>query len=171
MPSEQLPEINPEKGTWDEGAMSRRQFLKAGVLTTTSAAALIIGGSATRFLVGDSLESAEGQWVNLGQLQTLPAGAVHKILINYNSQDAWRTVQRTGILYAYSDDGIEYTVLDATCTHLGCLVRWQQESNHFACPCHEGLFTRAGEVISGAPTKPLCRLTTRTENDTLQALI
>lgn len=171
MRTEELPQINPEMGEWDKGAISRRQFLKVGVLTTTGAAALIIGGSATRFLIGDALESAEGQWVVLGQLQDLPAGSVHKILINYNSQDAWRTTQRTGVLYAFSEDGQEYTVLDATCTHLGCLVRWQEDRGDFACPCHEGLFTREGAVISGAPTKPLRRLATRIENEVLQALI
>ncbi|ABQ26558.1 QcrA and Rieske domain-containing protein [Geotalea uraniireducens] len=45
--------------------------------------------------------------------------------------------------------------LSAVCTHLGCVVQWQKENEQFLCPCHAGLFTADGTVISGPPPKPL----------------
>ena len=41
------------------------------------------------------------------------------------------------------------------CTHLGCLVRWDEDEDQFKCPCHSGKYNRNGEVISGPPPKPL----------------
>lgn len=45
--------------------------------------------------------------------------------------------------------------LSAICTHLGCIVQWQKERQEFLCPCHAGLFTAEGIVLSGPPPKPL----------------
>lgn len=45
--------------------------------------------------------------------------------------------------------------LSAICTHLGCIVQWQKERQEFLCPCHAGLFTAEGVVLSGPPPKPL----------------
>lgn len=41
------------------------------------------------------------------------------------------------------------------CTHLGCLVQWQQGEKEFYCPCHDGRFDEFGEVIAGPPPVPL----------------
>lgn len=46
-------------------------------------------------------------------------------------------------------------VLSAVCTHLGCIVQWKKERQEFLCPCHAGLFTAEGTVVSGPPPKPL----------------
>jgi cytochrome b6-f complex iron-sulfur subunit len=46
----------------------------------------------------------------------------------------------------------------AVCTHLGCIVQWQKEQERFLCPCHAGLYSADGTVISGPPPKPLARL-------------
>lgn len=48
--------------------------------------------------------------------------------------------------------------LSAVCTHLGCIVQWQKENEQFLCPCHAGLYTADGTVISGPPPKPLEKL-------------
>jgi cytochrome b6-f complex iron-sulfur subunit len=41
------------------------------------------------------------------------------------------------------------------CTHLGCIVQWQEGSKEFYCPCHDGRFDQFGEVIAGPPPVPL----------------
>lgn len=45
--------------------------------------------------------------------------------------------------------------LSTTCTHLGCTVYWQKDKNRFFCPCHIGVFSPDGEVVSGPPPKKL----------------
>lgn len=43
------------------------------------------------------------------------------------------------------------------CTHLGCHVRWIADKNKFFCPCHNGVFDKYGNVVSGPPPRPLDR--------------
>ncbi|MFQ6057302.1 MAG: ubiquinol-cytochrome c reductase iron-sulfur subunit [Anaerolineae bacterium] len=44
----------------------------------------------------------------------------------------------------------------AICTHLGCIVEWDQARQFILCPCHDGRFNPInGAVISGPPPAPL----------------
>jgi len=57
--------------------------------------------------------------------------------------------------------------VSAACTHMGCIVQWQNSDRKFHCPCHGGLFTEYGKVDkSAAPIHyltPLPRLKTRVD--------
>ena len=41
--------------------------------------------------------------------------------------------------------------MSATCTHLGCQVQWDGEGKKFKCPCHGGVYSHDGSVVSGPP--------------------
>jgi cytochrome b6-f complex iron-sulfur subunit len=45
--------------------------------------------------------------------------------------------------------------LSAVCTHLTCTVHYESETTTIYCPCHNGRFDLAGNVISGPPPRPL----------------
>lgn len=45
--------------------------------------------------------------------------------------------------------------ISAICTHLGCNVRWEEESNGFECPCHGSSFDKNGKNTGGPAPKPL----------------
>lgn len=49
----------------------------------------------------------------------------------------------------------EYKAFSAVCTHLGCIVSWDDTKRQIACPCHAGFFDVEGRVISGPPPSPL----------------
>lgn len=55
--------------------------------------------------------------------------------------------------------------MSAACTHMGCIVRWEQADRQFHCPCHDALFTAQGEGIVHArytnALPPLPRLNTK----------
>jgi cytochrome b6-f complex iron-sulfur subunit len=53
------------------------------------------------------------------------------------------------------------------CTHLGCIVEWQQDAQEFYCACHDGRFDRFGEVIAGPPPVPLEQFPVSVEDETL----
>jgi len=53
------------------------------------------------------------------------------------------------------------------CTHLGCLVQWQEGAQEFYCPCHDGRFDQFGEVLAGPPPLPLEQIAVRVEGDTV----
>ena len=58
---------------------------------------------------------------------------------------------------ALLDAGGELRAFSAVCTHLGCLVRWEEGMEHLYCACHGGMFDREGQVIGGPPPRPLPR--------------
>ena len=43
----------------------------------------------------------------------------------------------------------------AVCTHLTCTVTYETDTGTLYCPCHNGRFDMAGNVISGPPPRPL----------------
>jgi glycine/D-amino acid oxidase-like deaminating enzyme/nitrite reductase/ring-hydroxylating ferredoxin subunit len=58
------------------------------------------------------------------------------------------------------EDGHRYEV-SAVCTHLGCIVAWNNGERTWDCPCHGSRFAVDGTVIEGPATKPLGRVEDR----------
>jgi glycine/D-amino acid oxidase-like deaminating enzyme/nitrite reductase/ring-hydroxylating ferredoxin subunit len=52
------------------------------------------------------------------------------------------------------DDG-EVVMVSAVCTHMGCLVRWNDAERTWDCPCHGSRFTPEGLVLGGPAEAPL----------------
>jgi len=56
--------------------------------------------------------------------------------------------------------------VSAACTHMGCIVQWQDADHKFHCPCHGGLFTEYGMMDKQSLLlylTPLPRLETKVE--------
>lgn len=49
----------------------------------------------------------------------------------------------------------ELRAFSAVCTHLTCTVQFESDTATLYCPCHNGRFDLAGNVISGPPPRPL----------------
>lgn len=49
----------------------------------------------------------------------------------------------------------ELIAFTAICTHLACTVNYDNETETIHCPCHNGRFDLAGNVLSGPPPAPL----------------
>jgi glycine/D-amino acid oxidase-like deaminating enzyme/nitrite reductase/ring-hydroxylating ferredoxin subunit len=58
-------------------------------------------------------------------------------------------------LAIYRDESNQLTVLSPVCTHMGCIVRWNQPQKSWDCPCHGSRFRYDGEVIEGPALKAL----------------
>jgi glycine/D-amino acid oxidase-like deaminating enzyme/nitrite reductase/ring-hydroxylating ferredoxin subunit len=56
---------------------------------------------------------------------------------------------------AYRAPDGSLTVRSPICTHLGCLVGWNQAEQTWDCPCHGSRFAPDGRVISGPAESPL----------------
>jgi Rieske Fe-S protein len=53
------------------------------------------------------------------------------------------------------------------CPHLGCISRWEEESEVFHCPCHGAEFGPEGDVLAGPPPRPLDRLIVAVEGENI----
>lgn len=61
----------------------------------------------------------------------------------------------------------EFIALNAVCTHLGCIVKWQDDTLDFLCPCHAGRFSPTGQVLGGPPPRALDSYTVTIDGDDL----
>jgi len=48
-----------------------------------------------------------------------------------------------------------FLAISAICTHLNCIVNWNEMLKTFECPCHGAKFNQNGEVLEGPPPRPL----------------
>ncbi|MBE3559675.1 MAG: Rieske 2Fe-2S domain-containing protein [Ktedonobacteraceae bacterium] len=61
----------------------------------------------------------------------------------------------------------EIIALSAACTHMGCIVQWQESDRSFHCPCHGGLFDAYGRPSAKGRMRYLAalpRLNVKVEN-------
>ncbi len=61
----------------------------------------------------------------------------------------------------------QFQVFAINCTHLGCPVRWFQESGLFLCPCHGGAYYEDGARAAGPPPRGLYQYDYKVENGKL----
>jgi Rieske Fe-S protein len=55
----------------------------------------------------------------------------------------------------YRDDSGQPHALAATCTHLGCIVGFNDAERTWDCPCHGSRFGIDGTVLNGPAVRPL----------------
>ncbi len=56
---------------------------------------------------------------------------------------------------AYRDEHGELHIIGAECTHLGCIIKWNNDEKSWDCPCHGSRFTHEGKVLNGPANKDL----------------
>lgn len=61
----------------------------------------------------------------------------------------------SGKVAGYRDEAGELHAVSATCTHLGCQVRWNLAERTWDCPCHGSRFDVDGDVLNGPAVRPL----------------
>jgi cytochrome b6-f complex iron-sulfur subunit len=55
--------------------------------------------------------------------------------------------------------------LNGVCTHLGCIVYWDEHQKLIPCPCHDAFFDLNGNVLKGPPPRPLPKATAKIVGD------
>ena len=139
--------------------------MEVGIYTITGAITVVSGIALARFAVGPSLRTEKGKWI---QVELVDSGegnpGFSRVVLEYQKKDGWLIASAKSLAYVkrVKDDG--EIAISATCTHLGCIVTWDDEQQIFKCPCHNGRYNPEGQVISGPPPAPLRKRKTKIED-------
>ena len=68
-------------------------------------------------------------------------------------------------LIVTGDEAIGSYGINAICTHLGCVVPWNEAAGKFICPCHGSQYDEAGMVVRGPAPLSLALAHVQVEND------
>ncbi len=138
--------------------VSRRGFfMKLGILFN-GFAAVVLAVPIVRFLFS-SVTLGRGNaylsWVPLGRIDEFPEGQTR--LASFRNPYVMPTDGKTvdTACWVRRVAGDQFQVFAINCAHLGCPVRWFQQSGLFMCPCHGGAYYRDGSRASGPPERGL----------------
>lgn len=144
----------PEPAAPIETTTSRRRFLRYLLGFSIFSTLALVMAPVVAFLVPPKAGSAgTGGKVLAGTLEDIPLGQAKVVPMGSKPTIVLNTEQ-----------GV--TAFSAICTHLGCIVAFDDTSNLIVCPCHDGRFNpTTGAVVSGPPPAPLPPVTVSVEDD------
>ena len=164
-----------------EPRVSRRALLAGGA---TAVAASLVAGAGIEHMVEQeqATQSSTGGKVTNQAWPTpiLPSDAASTWLFVTTlaklGDSAIRFATDSIVGYIIRNDGDQgeslkegpVIAMSAACTHMGCIVQWQDSDQKYHCPCHGGLFTEYGKPDKSSSVlylTSLPRLDTKIEND------
>ena len=134
----------------------RRSFLlKMGFILNGIAGTLVavpvLGYALSSFFNKGPYES----WIALGPLDNFPINETRLATYRNPYNRPWDGTTADIPCWVRRTERDKFQIFAINCTHLGCPVRWFQESHLFMCPCHGGAFYEDGSHASGPPPRSL----------------
>ena len=156
----------------DKKELSRRNFMQTAIWGIGGLIGIGFGAPAIAYIAGPALKNQQVQaWMRLGPTSKVELGTPTLFSFTIQTQTGWILNSEEISVYVLSTDGRSFIAMSNICTHLGCHIRWITEQNHFFCPCHNGVFDKSGNVVSGPPPRPLTRYDVKVENGELFVLL
>jgi Rieske Fe-S protein len=149
----------------EESRVDRRKFMEVGIYTITGTIAATSSVALARFAVGNSLEKPKSKWIEINLNDD--NNEFSRVVIEYAKKDGWLTTNARSLVYIKRVKKDELIAISAACSHLGCIVTWDEEQKSFKCPCHNGVYDSEGKVVSGPPPAPLRRHEIKIEDGTI----
>jgi menaquinol-cytochrome c reductase iron-sulfur subunit len=138
--------------------LSRREmFLKLGLLFG-GFVSMMLGVPIVGYVLSPILrdrEASYGSWVSLGSVEQFPSGETRLSTFRHPRVNAWDGETGNIACWVRRIDDQTFQVFAINCAHLGCPVRWFQQSGLFMCPCHGGAYYADGSRASGPPERGL----------------
>ena len=150
--------------------LSRRNLmLRIGAGLNVIAGALI-GVPLLGYVLSSFTGKSQMSWISLGPLERFPQGETRLAVYRNPVSKPWDGDTAEVPCWVRRIDPGTFQVFAINCTHLGCPVRWFQESKLFMCPCHGGAFYEDGAHASGPPPRGLYEYQHRVESGELKVL-
>jgi cytochrome b6-f complex iron-sulfur subunit len=144
-----------------KSAVSRRMLLGAGFGAAAAAALGVAAGVEVERLTNPTpptssvelVPGGSGTWVAVAVADSIPLGQVKRFETDF-------------VIGFIRHTSTGFSALSGTCTHMGCLLLWNDRDHTFDCPCHGGRFTEQGNSAPDSPFtyKPLPPIRTKVEN-------
>ena len=156
----------------EEEKISRRAFLETATWTIGGILSAGLAIPAVVYVVGPALKPEDTKnWMQLSSISKIEIGTPTLFKVKVQRKSGWIVNEEELTFYAYTENGRDFVVMSNICTHLGCRVRWVSDRTEFFCPCHNGVFDKEGNVVSGPPPRPLNRYEVKVEDDQLYVLV
>ncbi|NLX23696.1 MAG: ubiquinol-cytochrome c reductase iron-sulfur subunit [Phycisphaerae bacterium] len=134
--------------------MARRTVLTAAGVGWT---ALTLGGTVGVLgvprLLAPNVTAEPEVLVDIGELAGYAQVSLGTVDERFKRQGFWVVRLPEGLV-----------ALSTSCTHLGCLLNWDDRDGRFKCPCHGSGFDLAGVNREGPAPRPLERLRVTVED-------
>lgn len=164
-----MTEPSPDPAPRDDAAdETRRSFLfRLGLGLQAVAGALLalplVGYAISAFFLSDSRA-----WVSLGKAGRFAPGSTRLATYTNPRRVSWDGKTATDIpCWVRRSQDSSFKVFAINCAHLGCPVRYFEESELFMCPCHGGVYYADGSRASGPPPRGLFEYQAKVENGEL----
>jgi menaquinol-cytochrome c reductase iron-sulfur subunit len=157
----------PSPGTRADTPSRRDFLLKVGIGVNAIAAAMV-GIPIVGFVLSSLIKKTPEVWISLGPINQFPENSARMVAFTnpYRRPDDGDTAHIPVWVRRLTAE--EFKVFAVNCTHLGCPVRWFEESQLFMCPCHGGVFYSDGAHAAGPPPRGLYTYQYKVENGDLQ---
>lgn len=150
---------------------TRRDFMGLTFWGIAGFISLGLGIPAIVYVIGPARKSADNQdWIRLGPVSKVELNTPTLFKTTIKQQTGWIVNEQEISVYVLTENGRDYVAMSNICTHLGCRVRWVTDQGQFFCPCHNAVFDKEGEVVSGPPPRPLDRYEVKIEDDQIYVM-
>lgn len=161
-PADLLPYIGPRK-------RNSREFIATGFSTDG-----LVYGTLAGLILSDLIMGRENPWAELYRstrkqpfksaaeflkenlnvakqyVKDLPPGVFEQIDLELLNAGEGKVTEKNGQKLAiYRKENGELEVVSATCTHMKCIVHWNNAEKSWDCPCHGSRFQTDGSVLEG----------------------
>lgn len=147
---------------------SRRDFLLAFGIGLNAIAGAMVGIPILGYALSAFARKFPLEWIDLGPVAKFPEGVTRLATYRNPHSTPWDGQTADIPCWVRRLSGNEFQVFAINCTHLGCPVRWFEESKLFMCPCHGGAFYEDGSHASGPPPRGLYTYEYRVQKDRLE---
>jgi Rieske Fe-S protein len=150
--------------------LSRRNLLLKVGAGLNGIAAVLIGVPLLGYVLSTFTRKSANSWISLGSLDRFPEGETRMAVYRNPVSKPWDGDTAEVPCWVRRIDSEKFQVFAINCTHLGCPVRWFQESRLFMCPCHGGAFYEDGSHASGPPPRGLFEYQHKVDGSELKVL-
>lgn len=134
----------------------------------------ISGGTAAGMILADAITGRDNPWAGLFDATRTPGEAENRGQPQMRKGEpaeprkgTWDDLRpgdaalfqhgKDDPVAAYRDEAGKLHLVSAKCTHLGCLVHWNNANRTWDCECHGSTFEPDGAVIHGPAVEPLAQ--------------